>query len=73
MVIQTTKIKLVELLQSTDNPYILKSIKEIFRNTNSLDFWVTLSTEQQKERKEATIDLDNGNKTDFEVFISKHR
>lgn len=73
MNIQAEKIELTKLLLNTDNPSILKSIKDIFRKANSTDFWDTLSSEQQQEIKKASQEIENGEVTDYEEFMSKHR
>jgi hypothetical protein len=73
MNIQAEKIELTKLLLNTDNPSIIQSIKDIFKKANTSDFWDTLSLEQKEEIKEASLEIENGNTTDYEKFMSKHR
>ena len=73
MNIQTEKIELTKLLLNTDNPLIIQSIKEIFKKANTSDFWDTLSFEQKKEIEEASLEIENGEVSDYEKFMSKHR
>jgi len=73
MNIHAEKIELTKLLLNTDNPTIIQSIKDIFKKAKSSDFWDTLSFEQQKEIKEASLEIENGETTDYEEFMSKHR
>jgi hypothetical protein len=37
------------------------------------DFWLQLTEAQQEEIKEATIEINRGASTDYEIFIAKHR
>lgn len=37
------------------------------------DFWDELTSEQQKEIKEAILELEQGKIIDYEVFMVKHR
>lgn len=73
MNIQAEKIELTKLLLNTDNPSIIQSIKDIFKKAETADFWDTLSSEQQKEIKDASLQIENGETTDYEKFMSKHR
>ena len=73
MDIHAEKIELAKLLLNTDNPSIIQSIKDVFKKAKSTDFWDTLSFEQQNEIKEASKEIENGEITDYEKFMSKHR
>ena len=73
MNIQAEKIELTKLLLNTDNPSIIQSIKDIFKKANSSDFWDTLTLEQKEEIKDASIEIENGQTTDYEKFMGKHR
>ncbi|MDC9721468.1 MAG: hypothetical protein PSN34_01680 [Urechidicola sp.] len=73
MNIHAEKIELTKLLLNTDNPTIIQSIKDIFKKAKSSDFWDSLSFEQQKEIKEASLEIEKGETTDYEEFMSKHR
>jgi hypothetical protein len=73
MNIHVEKIELTKLLLNTNNPSIIQSIKDIFKKDKSSDFWDTLSPDQQKEIREGTIELKNGETIDYEKFMLKHR
>ncbi|TVZ28139.1 hypothetical protein JM83_3246 [Gillisia sp. Hel_I_86] len=73
MNIQAEKIELAKLLLNTDNPQIIKSIKQIFRNETPTDFWDDLSSAQKKEIKEASSQIDQGKTIEYESFMAKHR
>lgn len=73
MNIQAEKIELVKMLLETDNPKINESIKKNFKKQKSVDFWDDLSVNQQKEIENAIKEIDNGEVTDYDSFIKKHR
>jgi hypothetical protein len=73
MNIHAEKIELTKLLLNTDNPSIIQSIKDIFTKAKTSDFWDTLSFEQRKEIREASLEIENGETTDYDKFMSKHR
>jgi hypothetical protein len=73
MNIQAEKIELVKMLLDTDNPKIIASIKKIFKKAKTADFWDDLSNEQRKEIETASREIENGEITDYESFMQKHR
>ncbi|XCF07012.1 hypothetical protein ABI125_03915 [Tamlana crocina] len=73
MDIQAEKIKLVKMLLDTENPKIIVSIKNIFKKEKASDFWDDLSIEQRKEIEKASQEIKNGEVTDYNTFIQKHR
>ncbi|WP_234971631.1 hypothetical protein [Mesonia phycicola] len=73
MNIQTEKIELIKMLLDTENPKIIESIKNIFKKAKTADFWDDLSVEQRKEIETASLEIENGEITDYEFFIEKHR
>jgi len=73
MNIQAEKIKLVKMLLDTENPKIIESIKKIFKKENTSDFWDYLSIEQRKEIEKASLEIKNGEVTDYDTFMQKHR
>ena len=73
MNIQAEKIELIKLLVETNSPAIIESIKKIFKKEQTTDFWDELSTEQQEEILQGTIEVQEGKVTDYETFIAKHR
>lgn len=73
MNIQTEKLELIKMLVNTNDPIIIQSIKQIFKNENSTDFWDDLTADQQKEIQEASSEIEQGKTTDYETFMSKYR
>ena len=73
MNIQAEKIELVKMLLDTENPKIIESIKKIFKKAKAADFWDELSVDQRKEIEKASLEIENGEITDYESFIQKHR
>ncbi len=73
MDIQAEKIELMKLLLTTENPSIIRSIKQIFKKERKTDFWEELTLEQQKEINQADIEISSGETTSYETFISSHR
>ena len=73
MNIQEEKIHLVKLLLETENQDTLNSIKEIFLKNENVDFWDELSTKQKEEIENASIEIQNGEVTDYDSFIQRHR
>ena len=73
MNIQAEKIALAKMLLETDNPKIIESIKEIFKKEQSPDFWDSLSVEQREEIEKASLEIKNGEVTDYDTFMQKHR
>jgi len=73
MNIQAEKIELVKMLLDTENPRIIESIKKIFKIAKTTDFWDDLSIEQRKEIEKASLEIENGEVTDYDSFMQKHR
>jgi len=73
MNIQAEKIDLIKMIINTDNPAILSSAIDLFKNQEKSDFWDTLSLKQKEEIKKGITEIDNGDTVDYEKFISKHR
>ncbi|HEX9826472.1 MAG TPA: hypothetical protein VGA80_07720 [Flavobacteriaceae bacterium] len=73
MNIQAEKIELIKMLLDTENPKIIESIKKILRKEKTSDFWDDLSLQQREEIEKASIEIENGEVTDYESFMQKHR
>lgn len=73
MDIKAEKIELIKRLLDTNNPQILESIKRILQKEKSTDIWDELTPDQQNDIREATSEIERGNKKDYEKFMSKHR
>jgi len=72
MNIQEEKIHLAKLLLETEDQNTINSIKEIFSKNETVDFWDELSAEQKNEIESASIEILNGEVTDYDSFIQKH-
>jgi hypothetical protein len=73
MNIQVEKIQLDKMLLDTENPKIIESIKKIFKKEKTSDFWDELSLQQRKEIENASLEIENGEVTDYESFMQKHQ
>lgn len=73
MDIQAEKIELVKMLLDTQNPRIIESIKTIFKKEKPKDFWDDLTIEQRHEIEKASLEIQNGEITDYDSFMQKHR
>ncbi|MCF8461619.1 MAG: hypothetical protein K9G46_12920 [Flavobacteriales bacterium] len=73
MSIQAEKIQLVKMLLDTENPKIIESIKELFKKEAPADFWNNLSLKDRTEIEKASAEIENGQVTDYETFMQKHR
>ena len=77
------KLKYIELVYDSNNTIARKTLDYILslgvfekRNVEkeaSVDFWTTLSNEQQKDIELGIIDIAQGNTVDYNTFINKHR
>lgn len=73
MNIQAEKIEIMKLILETENPSILKSVRNIFSKSSNVDFWETLSKEQKDDILLGIKEVENGEVEDYEEFMSKHR
>lgn len=73
MDIQAEKIQLAKLLLETENINIIKSVREIFNKSKTVDFWDELTDEQKNEIDKASIEIEKGAFADYDSFMEKHR
>ncbi|SHI80361.1 hypothetical protein SAMN05444280_10657 [Tangfeifania diversioriginum] len=73
MNIQAEKIEIMKMILETNNPNILKSVKNIFKESTKTDFWETISQEQKDDILEGIEDIENGEVIDYKDFMKKHR
>ncbi|PJR03856.1 hypothetical protein [Avrilella dinanensis] len=73
MNIQAEKIVLAKMLLETENPRIIASIKKIFSKENKSDFWNDLSAEQKEEIQKASLEIDNDEVIDYDLFMQNYR
>ena len=65
MNIQLEKLELMKLLQETNNPSIIKSIKKIFQKEQN-DWWDELPNAAKEGIKEGLEDIKNGRVVSFD-------
>ena len=73
MDLQSAKIEIIRMVLETDNPGILETIRKIFRKEESTDFWLSLSREEQDEILVGFKEIEQGELTDYEELLKKHR
>ena len=73
MNIQAEKLEIMKMILETDNPNILKTVKNIFRESTKTDFWETVSQEQKDDILQGIEEIENGKVIDYEDFMKKHR
>lgn len=73
MNIQEEKISLAQLLMQTNDPELIRSIREILRKKKPTDFWDELSPQEKAEIEAADEEITREETTSYEKFIKKHR
>ena len=73
MNIRTEKLEIMKLVLGTENPNVLKEIKNIFSKTKPKDFWETLPQLQKDEIFEGINEIENGEIIDYEEFMKNNR
>jgi hypothetical protein len=73
MNLQAEKLAIMKLTLETDNPKIIASIKQLFTQSPTQDFWVTLSPDHKQEIMDGLEDLDTGNTIDYDSFLAKRK
>jgi TRAP-type C4-dicarboxylate transport system substrate-binding protein len=71
MDIQLEKIELMKLLKETENPTVIKAIKNIFQSEKK-DWWNELTEEQQNILNESMDEYKRGEFSSFDDFIKPH-
>jgi hypothetical protein len=69
---QAEKLQLMKLILETENPKILKSIKNLFFQEDKADFWNSLTDEQKEEINLGIAEIENGELLDYETVVRKH-
>jgi len=70
MEIQTTKIELLKLILSIENPAILQKIKTLLHD-ESQDYLMPLTNLEKQEIALGIAQLDRGERIAFDEFLSK--
>ena len=73
MHIQAEKLELLKLILRTDNQEILASVKQIFEKHEKVDFWKSLTKEQQEEIEDGVKKIENNQTIDYDLFITKFK
>ncbi len=64
---------MARIILETDNPIILESVKKLFDKSQKADYWDTLSVDQKTEIENGISEIENGEVTDYESVMTKHR
>lgn len=72
MDIHAEKYALIEYITQVKDADIIAKIKEFVQATE-YDFWNDLTEEQKQEIRQGMDELDRGEKSDYEDFMSRHR
>ena len=73
MNIHAAKIEIMRMVLETDNPNILKLVRNIFKESTTTDFWETISKEQKEDILQGLEEIESGEVVDYEDFIKKHQ
>ncbi len=73
MNLQAEKLEIMKLILETENPGLLKSIKDLLWKEEKADFWETLPQSQKNEILEGIRDIENGDVVDYQEFMKKYR
>jgi predicted transcriptional regulator len=69
MNIQAEKIEIMKMILETNNPKIIKSVKNIFRKSKETDFWETISQVQKDDILQGIEEIENGEVVDYEDLM----
>ncbi|MDH5476362.1 MAG: hypothetical protein OEX22_11770 [Cyclobacteriaceae bacterium] len=72
MDIQAEKYSLIEYITKVKDVSLIEKLKE-FVKANERDFWSDLTEAQQKEIRQGMKELDQGEKSEYESIMAKHR
>jgi len=70
MDIQTTKIELIKLILSVENPKVIKKISSILKSESG-DFWNDLTDTQKEGIRIGMKQIDEGQSISLEDFLKK--
>jgi hypothetical protein len=73
MNIQAEKLEIMKMILETDNPTIIESIKRLFVNESSEDFWTELPLEQREEIQIGLEEIKKGDTVNYDDFIKHHK
>jgi len=73
MNIQEEKISLAQLLMETNDPELIRLVREILKKNKPTDFWNKLSSDEKAEIEEADKEIAREETSTYEKFIKKHR
>ena len=70
MNLQTTKLELIKLILSIDNPKLIEKVANYLYNESG-DFWNELTEEQKTEIKLGMKQIDEGKSSSWDDFLKK--
>ena len=71
MNVYAEKIALMKLILNTENPEVLKKIKNFFVKEN--DFWNSISEAEKEDILNGIQEIEHGDSYLYEEFMQKHR
>ena len=71
MDIQLEKKELMKLLKETENPSVIKGIRNVFQKEKK-DWWDELSVDQQNSLNESLEEYERGEFSSFDEFIKPY-
>lgn len=73
MKIQSEKIQLAKMLLDTQNPKIIKSIREVFHKNQEDDFYYSLTDNEKVGIELGISQVEEGKTIPYEKIVGKHR
>ncbi len=61
------------MILETDNPTILKSVRNVFSKARTQDIWETLSDEQKLEIEKGLVEIVCKDTVEYKTAMKKHR
>lgn len=72
MDIQLEKRKVMNMLESTEDPAIIKAVKKLL-NKNKKDWWEDLTDEQKADLAKSESEFERGEVISYEEVMKKYR
>lgn len=73
MDIQTRKLEFIQEFLKIQSEDVIERLEKLLKKQKPSDFWDDLSPEQKEEIEQASLEIENGEVTDYESFIQKYR
>jgi hypothetical protein len=73
MDLQSRKIEFVQEFLKLQSEEAISRLEKLLKKEQATDFLDDLNSEQIAEIKKASVEIREGNVTDYETFMAKHR